>query len=994
MNIQFNNIPEETLRTPAIQQRETEGSKMPLKSGAVAGYSLDLGSSTSTVIGEKKTVEEMIETGSPADLKNRQDMMTLMANTVSPEAYGKMQEEGFDPAGMDPEDAVNIVDEIKATMAKSGVVIAGYNDDLSTAQLEEITGSAAYAQEISRAFEERKVPVNEENVKEAAAMMEQLGGIESLSSGAKAYMVENGLKPSATELYKAIHSGSTVHSGGGAYVQTGSYIGKTAAPGAGELDQLREQMEKLISRAGTDADDENIALARDMVKRGLPLTEESFLLAKKLEDLKLPLSTAEAADKAAMALSDGLHPAGYDISRDESLLEEALHLSDTVAALPESSVDEALAKDLPLNIKNLSRCSISSAGVSISLSVEARAVTAKRQLEEVRLSMTVQVSYHMLKAGVNVDTLELSELVEQLKSAEQDLLKSRYNTKDADEAGIRSSLFAQTMEDLRQIPGMPVSLLGDFLKDASDTFASLESFTAAGTSLKLKYEAAGERYETMQTQVRGDLGDRITKAFAHSESLLAELHIESSEENLRATRILGYNSMEISMTNIERVKEACGIVDGIMERMTPANTLQMIREGRDPLKMSMEELDRYLTDTAATGENYSEFLVRMEQKNRITADERESYIGIYRMLHQVKSHDGAAIGSLIGQDREISFENLLSAVRSRKSVGMDVSVDDTLKGVEGSVEGDIARQIETAMYKETRKDMSEAALLPPEIYSELLQNGLCTDADSLLGIKGLREKRGEVFDLGRRAAAAHAREHTAPDGLIVSGESAGSTGSTQSKADIDVFGLTGDMAEAALEDAYANVLDKFDSMIDAQEAYSHMADVAQRVLTDAAADPEGIIDLRSINAAMRQLGTARALANEESYEVPMEFDGMQTAVSVRIRHEEGMRGQVDISLETAAFGHMSARISALQAGLDIYAVTDSAEGRDTMAALEETLRMRYESAEIGIYAINFAYSSHAALKDRGSKADDIIDGFDTATLYRSAKIFLRTLGEA
>ncbi len=173
-----------------------------------------------------------------------------------------------------------------------------------------------------------------------------------------------------------------------------------------------------------------------------------------------------------------------------------------------------------------------------------------------------------------------------------------------------------------------------------------------------------------------------------------------------------------------------------------------------------------------------------------------------------------------------------------------------------------------------------------------------------------------------------------------------------------------------------------------------MADVAERVLADAAVDPEGTIDLKAISSAMRQLGTARALANEESYEVPMELHGEQTSVSVTIRREAAVKGHVDIVMESAYFGNMRASFDALETGLDIFVITDRAEGRDAAQAMESTLRSRYEEAGISIHALNFAYSSFYALKDLPVKADDNNDGYDTATLYRSAKIFLRTMGEA
>ena len=250
MNVNFNTIPDETIKTASAQPRDVSEAKKADGGKSFPGYSLDIGNNNSPIISDKKkAVEELIEAGSPADAKNRQDMMILMSNTVSPEAYGKMQEEGFDPGKLDPEDAVNIL--------------------------------------------------NEDNAKEAAAAIEKLSGMEPLDASAKAYMVENNMQPTPDALYRAAHSGSaSAHTAAQGYVQSGGYLSKTAAADAAGLEQLKGQMERLIERAGEDADESNIALAEQMVKEGLPLTEESFLLMKKLDGLKLPMSVAEAADKA------------------------------------------------------------------------------------------------------------------------------------------------------------------------------------------------------------------------------------------------------------------------------------------------------------------------------------------------------------------------------------------------------------------------------------------------------------------------------------------------------------------------------------------------------------------------------------------------------------------------------------------------------------------------------------------------------------------------
>ena len=67
----------------------------------------------------------------------------------------------------------------------------------------------------------------------------------------------------------------------------------------------------------------------------------------------------------------------------------------------------------------------------------------------------------------------------------------------------------------------------------------------------------------------------------------------------------------------------------------------------------------------------------MEKNNQITEEERNSYIGIYRLIHQVEQTDGAAIGALVNQGAEMTMKNLLTAVRSsHKTNRMDISVDN------------------------------------------------------------------------------------------------------------------------------------------------------------------------------------------------------------------------------------------------------------------------------------------------------------------------------
>ena len=106
-----------------------------------------------------KPVEENAETFSDKlqqqcekDAKCRKDQMVVLSNTVSPEDYEKIQEDGFSISESTGKTIVTETDQIKAALAKAGVDISIYGDDLSREQLEEIAGSEAVAIQIKKSW--------------------------------------------------------------------------------------------------------------------------------------------------------------------------------------------------------------------------------------------------------------------------------------------------------------------------------------------------------------------------------------------------------------------------------------------------------------------------------------------------------------------------------------------------------------------------------------------------------------------------------------------------------------------------------------------------------------------------------------------------------------------------------------------------------------------------------------------------------------------------
>lgn len=703
------------------------------------GYNVDFsgGMPGNQAYGEHgKTAEDVMAEAGNSDVALQKDYMLVMASTMSEEDFAELSKEGYDPGQMEPKEMVTIVDEIKAKMAASGTVVTGYNDDLDRELLKEITGSEVQAQEILEAFRKYDIPATKENAEAAKAAMDMAQQLPEITEGMKKYLLENHLTPTIENLYKAAYSGSMdagVQNRGYFAETTGGYYGRKADQV--DVAELQDSMEKVIRDAGYEVTEETLQDAEWMVASGLPLTAESFVRLEKINETDVK----EAAMAVARALQDGRAAKAADLSSQESLLEQAVRIKEEAAAISDEAVDQVVATGEKLDLAHLSEAEQALQkeqalqGEQVAYSEQELqagqvledsknnpaaegAVLARRQMEEVRLLMSVQVNYHLLKQGISIDTTELSTLVEELKQAEQEIQNVLFGRSDRVEdaaVGERNALLNETLGKVRAIPGMPASVLGELLKEHGTAFSknvSVNMVYETGAARQAAYEAVSEKYETLMTAPRADYGDSIRKAFRNVDDILQDMNLETTESNRRAVRILGYNSMEITGENIQAVKTAYLSVSRVVEKMTPAAALELIREGSNPLHLSMEELESRLEKRESSPEEemekYSRYLYRLEQNHEITAEEKESYIGIYRLLHQIEKRDGAAIGSLLQQGAEINFKNLLTAVRSHNKGRMDVTVDDGFGALEerfGGYEHSISSAIETAYHSDEQQ---------------------------------------------------------------------------------------------------------------------------------------------------------------------------------------------------------------------------------------------------------------------------------------------------
>ena len=890
-----------------------------------------------------KSLIELQQDAANTNVALQQDYMTLLSHTMSQEDYAKACEDGFDPRELDQDTAVTIVDKIKAELVRSGQNIAGYTDDIDLDTLAAAVGSDTLAQSIEEQFRAADIPLTPENVEELKTAWDLASSLQQPQDGEIGYLVDNELEPEIWNLYVAENSGAKVQ--------------QNTVP-----QELQDQMDKVITDAGLPLNDENRQKARWLVGAGLPLTTDTLQQLAELDTIAYPVSEDTFAQAAASAVAEGKSPVHANLGQQENIYEKA-------AGMVQEWFSDAKWDTTAENL------------------------AARKQLEEIRLRMTAEVNVKLLQSDFSIDTAPMEQLIEALRKAEAEVA-DKYFPGETD-AVAKYETYTQTVQVTNELPGLPVSVLGPYSLEQKASQETVAEFHSQGKALQTAYTEANERYETLMTAPRRDLGDSIRKAFSNVDDILTDMSLDKTPENRRAVRILAYNRMELTSENMEKVKEADRQVTAVVEKLTPKNVLQMIRDGVNPLEKTFEELESYFAENPQSyeeeAEEYSRFLYQLEQKKDITESERKAYIGIYRMVHQIEREDGAAVGAVVNTGAELQFSTLLAAARSRRTSHMDWKVSDDT-GLTQEVrfsENNISEQISVGMakeilaevsedtesrnayYQECMQQMREAADTEPEA-AQLLQKGeVNTSASNLLAAQVLLEDPAELFGDLQRYREKYNKEKEMP--LAAAGEEPAG-------------------AEAS------ELWEQLDQQNFAEDYRAMLQDAVEETETNSIEQAENHLDVKQLQLIHKQLHLAEKLQDKQEYFLPMYLGDRLAGVHLTMQQGSGEAQTVDIRVD-AGEEQLEAHLQVTGERVEGYLVGNTPE---EVTKLEKTSDIFLEwiqtdtSADWKAEKLPIVSSRDMTRMAAGEiqNADTIESRADAGQLYRLVKGFLQAVADS
>lgn len=796
---------------------------------------------------------------------------------------------------------------------------------------------------------------------------------------------------------------------------------------------IYSQVTGIIEAAGMSVTEQSLSGARFMLQHELPITVDSlrlYMMVNSVNQRGIQISQVKANIEDQIIL--GNEPEQARVS-GSSLYDKAAQLAEKVQGITAKAVDNAVLQGKPLTISYLYNSAMRSInvrrmrgpvntgveGASLSLSGMAQensqpesvvplstnpnAVAARRQLEEIRLSMTAEAAIRLVKLDINIDARPLSQIVEALRQQENSYYERVVSTQDLHDIPEDVDLLKETLKQTDDLKNLPEYTLGEMVKRPAITVGGLYE-----AGIKIKAALAGKAYETMMTRPRRDMGDSITEAFQNIDTILEDMNLDRNEENQRAIRILAYNDMELSENNIVSVKTADAKVQQMFETLTPQIVLNLIRENKNPLNMTIDGLNEEIMQQreirgVTDEQRFSEFLYQMDKNNAITGEERQSFIGIYRLLDKVEKSHGKDIGAVVRNGQEVTLNNLFSADKSRNVRGMDVSVDEHF-GERVNVDaqqGSILSQIETA-YNQTLAGSIMRHIRPETLkgmenmdyqsmsFEEL--NAIMKAGDNGQGEAELTES---LYDELKEALAYEEEVETMLEANDMPKTVTNIIAAHQVMYGEDgIYGMIRKMKGNLSQEKRQQITEQENQILENMESKADIIYSLENIrasISEAVHEKENdgtitAMDIQALKYFNAGMPIAMRAVEEDVFRIPLVVGDEVSIMKVSIIQDGNHAGDITATLQTPQYGEMEAFVHMEGNQIEGYIVTEEEAGQKALENNELTLRSVF--AKIGMEVKDLRLDGTKPLQ-YGNEVEQ--KKVSTARLFKVAKQLLTAI---
>ena len=353
----------------------------------------------------------------------------------------------------------------------------------------------------------------------------------------------------------------------------------------------------------------------------------------------------------------------------------------------------------------------------------------------------------------------------------------------------------------------------------------------------------------------------------------------------------------------------------------------MIRENINPMTEDIHTVNAYLTEMNAQQDNdkeekYSRFLYKLDQTDGISEQERNQFIGIYKMMNIFTKDAGAAIGTLVKQNEEITMENLCKAYNSRRAAGMDYTIDDeaAIPQIQEKVNY-FGNLFETTGEHVTPLSLKTVQQEQP--IDEHSVEAFCEDIEAAYDEDAEAAYYDEYLNTLRSSSAmeeAVIKELTDNEQPVTVNQVLAMEHIMQSGYYNSVFGE--DKKDTAKAETF---LEKSGDRQALEAAYDDLEEDAAKDLETAVAadDNQDYETIRDLRMRYREIGLIRNLSQRHDYRIPMVTEEGVGMIHLTLVQDAKEKGRISVHLNTQELGTVSVEAKVGSDSAELYGISDT-----------------------------------------------------------------------
>ena len=454
----------------------------------------------------------------------------------------------------------------------------------------------------------------------------------------------------------------------------------------------------VLKMNGLEENQQNTWAAKMLLSHGMEVDVQSV---KRLDNIQTAIDSLDAFVEKQKelevldekAIEDRLLLKNGQVSYSE---QDITDLKEVLGKVTDQDINEILEEDKITNIKNLKEVMYKNTkqalgedkkGLPEELAGERleEIEVIKEQINQIRAKLTTEAA-QKISEKMPIESMQLSQVVQEINLLENQKIEESLK-------GVELEVTTENKEIIRNVMDTKGLMI-----QRRDITLEIEVANEEAVTLEQMKEALAS-YGANESIPEARFGENLNSVEEQIEEVLKLQGIEVNEDTIMAAKALIANNLEINTEQMKNVLQTTLKVNTFLEEITPMAVAKLVKEGINPYKSTVDQLLSWMSNEkiATLKGSVAESIVALEEKGQINAMQKESMIGLYRIMQAVEDNQEEVVGYLYKNELPLTIEHLWEATKYINKKGknnyVEVAVDDHLGEVVSRSEGKTAKSM-------------------------------------------------------------------------------------------------------------------------------------------------------------------------------------------------------------------------------------------------------------------------------------------------------------